>query len=549
MKIKRSILVPTVVALLALATGGWFLQQGVSRERNVYLQARLFEEVLHHVSDRFVEEKQPSDLYRMAIDGLLNELGDPHSVFMTPEEYSQLEVTTRGEYGGLGIQIALRDGWVTVIAPLPSTPAERAGLLPGDRIVEVDGVTTRGWNETEAVTKLRGPKGAPVDLRILRVGVEQLIPFRIVRDEIHVSSVPVAYVMGGGVAYVELRAFSESSTDELRETIARLRTQGMRGLILDLRGNPGGLLDQGVSVSDVFLSRGQLVTEMRGRTPSSNQKFPAMQDDEFPGLPVVVLVGPGSASASEIVAGALQDHDRALLIGETSFGKGSVQTLYKLPGGHFLKLTTARWYTPSGRSIHKPYGIDGEPASADLRAGSASRDSAQVYHTDSGRKVLGGGGITPDVILPRDTAISPEEREFARAMQQHGSKFRDALYTYAIRYGKQHSELKPGFVVVPEMLDGFYRALGEHGIQIERRLYDGAGRLVSRELGFEISYGKWGEQSARKRVLGEDPQIRLAQELLRQASDPRSLFAASAAYLAEQAGKEAARAQATARRQ
>src|SRR5690606_24215472 len=351
MKIKRSILAPMLVAVLALASGGWLLQKGGIQEQNVYFQARLFEEVLHHVSDRFVDPQDPSELYRKAIDGMLYELGDPHTSLMTPKDFEQLRVQTEGEYGGLGIQIDIRDGWVTVIAPLRDTPAERAGLQAGDRIVQVDGETTRGWTVDEAVDRLRGPKGEAVDLRVVRSGVDEPIPFRIVRDEIRVPSVALAYLVEGGIGYVELSVFSEAATRGLKAAIDDLRAKGMKGLVLDLRQNPGGLLDQGVSVSNLFLSDGKAVVETRSRIPSQNQQFRATGVDNYPGMPIVVLVDEGSASASEIVAGALQAHDRALGLGRTTYGKGSVQTLFLLSGGNHLKLTTARWYTASGRSI------------------------------------------------------------------------------------------------------------------------------------------------------------------------------------------------------
>ncbi|MBI4408483.1 MAG: S41 family peptidase [Gemmatimonadetes bacterium] len=537
MRIKRSFLAPAIVALIALATGGWFLQQGASQDRNVYFQARLFEEVLHHISDRYVDQKDPASLYRMAIDGLLQELGDPHTVFMEPKDYEHLRVQTQGEYGGLGIEIDVRDGWVTVISPLPGTPAERVGLQAGDRIIDVDGTSTKGWTADDAVLRLRGPKGAPVNIKVARFGVDEPIPFRIVRDEIHVKSIRSAYIMDGGVGYIELRVFSETSTDELRAEINALRKEGMRGLVLDLRRNPGGLLDQGVSVSDVFLSRGLTVAETRSRVPSQNQKFSAIDGDEYPGLPIVVLVGPGSASASEILAGALQDHDRALIMGETSFGKGSVQTLYPLPAGNYLKLTTARWFTPAGRSIQRPYDerAESEPTPAVVcppEEQCAAPSRQDTYRTDSGRTVYGGGGIRPDLIIKPDT-LTDNEQAFARSVQKYGSKFADAIYGYAIRYVRQHPDLKPGFPLTPDAVDGFYQALIDAGIAVDRAQYGSATRWLGRELAYQISYARWGEEEARKRFGQNDPQLALAVELLRQAHDPKSLIALAARYETE----------------
>lgn len=529
MKIKRSILAPLLVATLALASGGWLLQKGASQEQNVYFQARLFEEVLHHVSDRFVDPQDPSELYRKAIDGLLYELGDPHTSLMTPKDFEQLRVQTEGEYGGLGIQIDIRDGWVTVIAPLRDTPAERAGLQAGDRIVQVDGTSTRGWTVDEAVERLRGPKGEPVDLRVARSGVDEPIPFRIVRDEIRVPSVALSYMVDDGIGYVELSVFSETSTRDLKAAIDDLRGKGMKGLILDLRQNPGGLLDQGVSVSDLFLDEGKAVVETRSRIPSQNQDFVATGVDEYPGMPIVVLVDRGSASASEIVAGALQDNDRALVLGETTFGKGSVQTLFPLSGGNHLKLTTARWYTASGRSIQKPYAramaLNGAAAAEESEADSAKKE----YRTIGGRVVYGGGGIRPDVIVENDT-LSTAEQEFVRTLQRHGSKYRDAVFGYAVAYAREHPDLARDFPVTPAMLDGLYAAMRQAGVEVQRSEFDAASRLVSRDLAVEITRAKWGSSEARRRLNTEDRWIQLAADLLRESGDVKGLFAAAERY-------------------
>lgn len=534
MNIRRSVFAPAAVALVALVTGGWFLQQGVARESNVYLQSRLLQDVLDHIANRYVDETDPADLYRMAIDGLLRELGDPHTTFMTPRDYEDLRLQTQGEYGGLGIEIDVRDGWVTVISPLPNTPAERAGLMPGDRIIEVNGVSTQGWTTQDAVDALRGPKGEPVDISIARVGIDEPIPFTIVRDEIHVTAIESAYLADDGVGYVQLRVFSESSTDELREAIERLREQGMRGLILDLRNNPGGLLDQGVAAADLFLDRGKLVLETRSRVPSQNQRFNAVTRDQFEGMPLVVLIDAYSASASEILAGAIQDHDRGLVIGETSFGKGSVQTLYPLSGGNFLKLTTARWYTPSGRSIQKPIRRGDDAVAADTAA------PREEYRTDGGRIVYGGGGIHPDVVVPADT-LTTAEADFATAVQRHGTKFWDTVFGYAVQYSREHPDLDPLFDLDDAAFDGFYQALLAAGIDVDRDLYDRARRWIASQLGYRIAYSRWGRQEARRWLNTMDPQVRFAHELLAQASTPESLFSIAAQYNAR-SGSAAAQA-------
>ena len=537
MRIKRAIVAPVMVAVIGLASGGWLLQRGVDPAQNVYFQARLLEEVVRHVQTRFVDETQPDQLYRMAIDGMLDELGDPHSVLMDPEDYESLRVQTHGEYGGLGIEIDIRDGWLTVLSPLPNSPAEKVGLQAGDRIIRVEGESTEDWTTEKAVSVLRGPKGSPVNITVARVGIEAPIPFEIIRDEITITAVPAAYMLDDRVGYVELTVFSETATRDLAAAIDRLREQGARSLILDMRRNTGGLLDEGISVADLFLDRGQLVLETRGRSREQNHVFRASRPDQYQGLLVAVLIGQRSASATEIVAGALQDHDRAVLLGETSFGKGSVQTLYELPGRNILKLTTARWYTPSGRSIQKEYGIGGatamleaDGAREDDRAAAGAAPSAEekaeedvpVFRTDAGREVLGGGGITPDLVVI-DT-LSTTEQELIRAVREEVALFNNLLYRYAVEFAHANPGLRPGFPVTEEMLGGFYELLRREGLELDREVFDGAD-LVRRRLANEISTARFNREEGWKRLTADDPQVMMAREILRAADSTSDLFA------------------------
>lgn len=536
MKLKRSILAPLVVAGLSLGTGGWFLQRGVNQEQNVYVQAKLFEEVLGHVENRFVDQKQPSELYRMAIDGMLEELGDPHTAFMSAKEYAALRVQTQGEYGGLGIQIGKRDGWITVIAPLPGTPAERAGMQTGDQIIEIDGKSAQTLSEDDAVGILRGPKGTAVNLKVMRPGMDQPLTFRIIRDEIHVRSVPSSYMVNDKVGYVELTVFSESSTEELRSAINQLRAQGMKALILDMRANPGGLLDQGATISDLFLERGDLIVETKGRVARENQRAVARDPDEFPNMPIAVLVGPGTASAAEIVAGALQDHDRALVVGRTTYGKGSVQQLFPLSNQNYLKMTTQRWYTPSGRTIQRPYGIDANGAASAMvppDSASAPEDTTKKpeYHTDGGRVVYGGGGIHPDVVV-LDTLTSGE-RLLVEALQTNFAKYMEQRFSFSLRYARENPNLKPGFEVTRPMLDAFYRQLQSAGVKIDRSVYDGGSRWLATGLGYEITQAKFGQQEARKRLNAESQDVRVAADLLQRSTTPASVFNVAKAYEAQ----------------
>lgn len=534
MKLKRTILGPIFVALFAFVSGGWLLQRGVDGSAEGP-DGRVLLEILDRISRDYVDEHGSDDIYRMAVEGFLRELGDPHTSFMSAADYARLRVQTTGEYGGLGIQIAERDGWITILAPLPDTPAERAGLLAGDRIIQVDGESTEGWTDEDAVNVLRGPLGAPVTITVKRPGVTEPIDYEIVRDEINVRSVRTSYLMEPGIGYARLDLFSETSTAELQAAINAMREEGMRGMILDLRSNPGGLLDQGVSVTDLFVDRGASIVETRARNPRDNVTFRASRPEAFPGMPVVVLVDQYSASAAEIVAGALQDHDRALVVGMPTFGKGSVQTLFQLSGGNYLKMTTGKWYTPVGRSIQmdvqteadpvallddEPIAADGSPVQTQEEVDTVGREQ---FRTDGGRVVYGGGGIVPDLIVRPDTLVA-SEREFYEAVSEAGNKYSDVIFRYAVNYVRENPDLPRGFTITPEMEREIFSMLQAENIDITWEQFEGARRIVDRQIGGEIAGAKWGQGGKTQRANRDDPMVRTAVELLRQASSQQSLF-------------------------
>lgn len=536
MKMKRSVVGPSLVALVAVVTGGWLLQAGNTEGGRAYRQARVFDEVLQRLSSEYVDPHDSDELYRLATDGLLRELGDPHTVLMTPEDYNDLRAQTTGEYGGLGVQIAEKDGWVTVIAPLPGTPAERAGMLAGDRIIEVEGKSTAGWTDDDAVRVLRGPKGQAVNIKVARPGVDEPIPYRIVRDAITVRSVPAAYMITDKVGYARLTVFAETSTQELRTAIEGLQKQGMSGLILDLRMNPGGLLDQGISVSDLFVGRGEAVVETRARDPRESQVFRARSGTRYPDMPVIVLVDEYSASAAEIVAGALQDHDRALVLGTRTFGKGSVQSLLPLSGGNFLKLTTGKWYTPVGRSIQKDRKRKGDPTAL-VEAEPIDDDAEKVvdgdtlarkpYRTDSGRIVYGGGGIVPDIEIRPDT-LTTAEKQFFEVVSKGGRKFSDVLFRYSIDYARANPRLQRNFAVTAAMRGEVFQRLRTAGVDVTQEQFAGAERLIDQRIAYEIALHEFGQAAATERSNSGDNVVRAAVELLQAAPDRQALFRAAA---------------------
>jgi len=530
---------PPIVLVVALISGGWFLQRGVEQEANLYLQARLFEEVLDHVTEQYVDEVDRSGLIGSAIEGVLDELNDANTSFIDRETWDGFRFRSGADadYGGVGLEILNRDGWVTVITPIPGGPAVRAGIRAGDRVVEVEGVSAADWETDQAASLLRGTPGTDVNLLVDRPGVDEPIPFTLTRAVIELLSVPFATMIDQGVGYIPLQVFSETSGSEVRGAIERLQAQGMTSLILDLRGNPGGLLEEGVGVADLFLSNGDRILETRGRASGQNQNFGAVSPEMVPGLPVVLLVNEGSASASEIVAGALQDHDRALVVGNRTYGKGSVQTLYRLSGGNILRLTTARWYTPVGRSIqiaHDEPAQNGEDQNSALGLGGEQvvkevLEERPTVESLGGRTLYGGGGITPDLVVLPDTLSTGEQAAVQRLFRAAGA-FATAVFNYAISYVQDHPDIEVGLTLPPADLDRFYRTLvDEHEVVLDESDFATAVRFVTYQLENEIALQAWGEERAFLHARENDRQLNDAIEILKQADTPEALFSLAAA--------------------
>jgi carboxyl-terminal processing protease len=524
------------VSVISFLSGGWLLQRGTAAGGNVYQQARLFDDVLGHVSAYYVDSLGETDLYEKATEGMLEQLKDPYSVLLTGDDYKMLTEQTSGNYAGLGIQIDVRDGWITVVAPLPETPAERAGVQTGDQIIEVDGKSTEGWKNDEAVKALRGVAGSKVTITVRRSGIPEPLKYALTRAQIHIRSVPAGTMFDGGVGYISLNPVSETSAGELRQEITAMKRKGMKSLILDLRFNPGGLLDQGVAVSDLFLDSKQEIVSTRGRARGSTKQFFDDARQTWPELPIVILVNEGSASAAEIIAGALQDHDRAVLVGTPTFGKGLVQTLFPLGEGVALKLTTARWFTPSGRTIQRTVESEEEQLEqAALEAtdtvlgepNPSASDSAirarPVYRTGAGRIVRGGGGIVPDIVIRSDT-LTEDEREFAKALGTNLPQYRDVLTGFALEQKTTKKISSEAFTVTPEMRQRVFQRLQEKGVKLKPEEFDQGARLIDEQLGYEIARYVFGRPAEVRRRVGDDRQVQTALGLLRQAQSPKELL-------------------------
>ncbi len=514
-----------VVAAVSFFSGGWLLQ-GASA-RSAVDGPRLLGDVLDLVTKYYVDSLPRDSVYAKAGHGLVSELGDPYSTLMDRDDFKQITEITTGNYGGLGMQIDVREGWITVVAPLPETPAERAGIEAGDQIVEVNGKVTRDLNQDDAVKTLRGTAGTRVDLKVRRPGIPQLMPFAITRETIHYRSVQPGILFEGGIGMVALTPVIETSSDELRKEIDGLRARGMKALILDLRGNPGGLLTEGVAVSELFLDRGQAVVSTQGRVAEMNKSFAAQGTQPWPELPVVVLVNEWSASAAEIIAGALQDNDRAIVVGTATFGKGLVQTLFQLGTDRALKLTTARWFTPSGRTIQRE-AKDQEAQVEQATREAAGRDSVKrvlpTFKTVGGRTVKGGGGIVPDRIVRGDT-LTDAEKGFARALGSNVATYRDALVGSALEIKEKKLAPTEDFVVTEAMRQLVLGRLAAKGVTLTPVQIAGGTTLMNDQLAYEVSRYVFGRQAEIRRRSTGDPQVRAAIELLRSAPTRTALMA------------------------
>lgn len=510
--LKRSIPSRTAavvsILLASLVMGGWLLERGTrsGRVATKAEAARLFDEVFTHVYRNYVDSIDAPTMYTKAVNGMLYELEDPYTTLLGPERLGRLNETTSGNYAGVGVQLDVRDGWIVVIAPTAGSPAERAGIQPGDRIVELNGASTQGWTLEEATRAFRGSAGTKVSMRIERPGVAGAMPLTLERRPLHQSAVRRVAMLPNGVGYIDLKAFSDSTEREMARSVKALLARGAKAIIIDMRGNPGGLLEQGAAVADLFLSKGQRIVSLRGRSLEANRDYTDSTSQQWPDLPLTVLVDERSASAAEIVAGALQDHDRALIVGEPTYGKGSAQTIISLGGAGGLKITTARWYTPSGRSISRRSARD------DGDLDSPRKPDPVRYRTASGRTVYDGGGINPDVV-ESDSVHSAQIRKLQIVLGRRVAQFRDAVTDYALSLKTQRTLKTEKFVVSPEMLEEVWNRMNARGVVIDRGIFDEAAPVIRQLLAYDIARYVFGPEAEFKRRVGSDKAIATALEL------------------------------------
>ncbi len=465
-------------------------------------------------------------LYEKAARGLVKELNDPYTELFTPKQLEEFSRNTNGRYAGIGMEIVKVGDYVTVNKVFPGSPAEQGGVLEGDKIALVDTTSARGFSTQQVQNKLLGPIGTPVSVQFLRIGVAQPVKLSFKRAEIHVPAVRYSMMLDDRTGYIPLERFSEQTTEDIANAVIALGKKGAKGFIIDLRGNPGGILEEAFSMSNLFLPKGKELLSVRGR--AEFQKFVSQQDPLAPAIPLVVMVDGGSASASEIVAGALQDYDRALVVGTTSFGKGLVQSVYNLDGGYALKITTGKWYTPSGRSIQKDRKINAEGQFVEVMPDSLETDSVRkarpVFKSASGRTVYGGGAITPDVIVQSDT-LSTAEQQLRRALLPVYGKY---LAHVAAVAELQKGKISPNFEVQPAWRDEVYRRLIADTVKLDKAVWDAGSSDVDRSIEDRVAKIAFGDTLVRRRSLKDDNQLRRALEIMRQGNTQKDLFTAAA---------------------
>jgi len=519
MRKNRSAWVAVLAIVGSALVGGLVGGRVRATQNDVPQYYSIFSSALSAVEANYVEKVETDRLIYGAIHGMLQTL-DPHSSFMDPMAYARMRERQEGRYHGLGIQILVTDGDITVTSLFEGSPAYKRGLRTGDVIARIEGEDAKGWTSEQAVNKLRGPRGTPVKISVRRYGYDQLIEMEVIRDEIHMPSVPAAFLLDATTGYIRLQDFAESTDRELGAALKDLRSKGMKRVLLDIRDNPGGPLDQAIRVANRFLPKGDLIVYTRGRIQNSDQTYRATENSEYTDLPVVVLTNRRSASASEIVSGALQDHDRALIVGETTFGKALVQSVYRVSQDAGLALTTARYYTPSGRMIQRPWdGTFDEYLTYTLRDQKEREHSAaDLKYTDSGRKVFSGGGVEPDHRLDGPLEGFNPGR-VGRALSNRG-----VFVGYAHRFtaegdqriageSKNRKSVASNFVVDAALVDDFRQYARTQVPRFDEAGFQADLDFIRAMVRFEIDRALFGMAEARRHLIEVDPQAKLAVSL------------------------------------
>ena len=514
MRKYRSVSAAMFVVVVCALVGGLF-GRGALAQDQIPDQYRVFTAALDAIESNYVGDYESDRIVYSAITGMLQTL-DPHSSFMDPRSYAQMRERQEGRYYGLGISIQVVDGDITVFTVFEGSPAYEKGIRRGDVIAKIEGEETKGWQTDQAVTRLRGPKGTTVSIALKRTGYERLIDLQVPRDEVRMPTIHAAVMLDAQTGYIRLQDFGESTDQELGRSLRDLTQKGMKRLVLDLRENPGGALDQAIKVSNRFLPKGDLIVYTRGRAPNSDQDYHATENSDYLTIPMITMVNRNSASASEIVAGALQDHDRSLIVGETTFGKALVQSVYRVQNAG-AAITTARYYTPRGRLIQRPWdGTFDEYLMYRYQEQDPNRahDPKDLVLTEAGRKVYSGGGVEPDKRF--DGPVEGfKPTPFARSLYA-----RNLFDSYARRFSRRGDtriapsasprDLPADFVVTDEMVAEFKALAQQAPIKWDEAAWQQDIEFIKAMIRREIDVDLFGVAQAYRNLAHRDPQLQFA---------------------------------------
>lgn len=532
---KSKISIWTVVTLMAVSLfAGMEIRQLVSGD-TVFDQANKFRDVLNLTEKYYVQEVDAKKLTEAAVEGLLDKL-DPHSVYIAPKALEQVTEEFRGKFEGIGITFTIRNDSIFVVETFGGGPSSRLGIQTNDRIVRINDSSAIGYTNDQVKQRLRGPKGTKVKVGIHRPGVKELLDFEIIRDEISITSVDVSMMVNKDVGYISVNRFSEQTNAEMDKSLRSLKSQGMKRLILDLRVNPGGLLEQAFEMTDLFLDGGTTeaphkIVYTKARKPEFDEVYYAQTGQPYENLPIIILIGNYSASASEIVAGAIQDWDRGLIVGETSFGKGLVQRQWKLSDGSALRLTIARYYTPSGRLIQREY--EGkeraeyqkeafertEKEGENIEHKAEGDSSRPVFHTHGGRVVYGGGGITPDYVVKGPTFTALTQNLLRRGLFEQFVTFYLDGKGLKIRaeYANDWKRFRDSFAVSDEILGDYRSFVIQHDVKLDEKEYEKDFSFIKTRLKATFAKNFWGNEGWYPVILQADSQFQKALSLFPEA--------------------------------
>jgi carboxyl-terminal processing protease len=515
-RIRPVSIVVFVIAVSALV-GGLFGRSALAVDDRLTERYTTFSAALSAIEAQYVDKVESDRVVYSAIRGMLATL-DPHSSFFDPREYAQMRERQEGRYYGLGITIQAIDGDITAASVFEGSPAYKQGIRRGDVIAKIDGEDAKGWTTEQAMRKLRGAKGTMVRVEIKRRGYEQPIPLEVTRDEVQILTVPAHFMIDATTGYIRHQDWGENTDREIQRALNDLRAQGMKRLVYDIRGNPGGPLDQAIKVSNEFLRKGSMIVYTRGRVRNSDQDYRATDDGMVLDVPMVVIANRNSASASEIFTGALQDHDRAFIVGETTFGKALVQSVYPIANGAGLALTTAHYFTPSGRLIQRPWDETfDEYLSYTQKDQDANRphNASDLKRTESGRPVYSGGGIEPDKYVA-GTIEGFNPTPFGRALysrqefENFAQKFMAEGDNRITQSSKGRVVVKPNFVVDDQMLKDFRDQIVANRVKMDEAAWQKDLTFIKAMIRFRIDEAVFGVAEARRHIVAVDPQAQMA---------------------------------------